>query len=59
MAARDHRQDPCGARGSEVTNCYVSMHVGGSVGRIASGISPIVLEFRVDGMVLGTKDVVH
>ena len=45
--------------GSEVNNCYVSMHVGADVGRIGSGIPIIFLHFSVDGMVLGTNIVVH
>ena len=45
--------------GSEVTNCYVTVHVGGDVGRIAFGISLYSSHYRADGMVFGTKIVVH
>ena len=35
-------------------------HVRGSdVGRIASGITTVFSHFRAEGMVLGTKNVVH
>ena len=46
-------------QGSEVTNCYVNVHDSGNVGRIASGIPPFLSHFCVEGMVLGTKNVVH
>ena len=46
-------------QGSEVTNYYVIVHVGGNVGRIASGISTIISHFHAEGMVLGRKNVVH
>ena len=45
--------------GSEFTNCYVIVHVGGDIGRIVSGISPFFPHLRAEGMVLGTKNVVH
>ena len=45
--------------GSEVTNCYVIVHVGDDVGRIVSVISPFSSHFCTDGIVLGTKNVVH
>ena len=45
--------------GSEFTDCYVIVNVGGDVGRIASGVSPFISHFRVEGMVWDTKYVVH
>ncbi len=48
-----------GHHGSEVTNCYVTVCVGGNVGRIASGIPPFLSHFRAEGMILGTNNVVH
>ena len=47
------------AAGSGVNNCYVMVQVGGAVGRIASVIPPFFSYFRVEGMFLGTKNVVH
>ena len=52
-------QQDAAHEGSEVTDCYVSMQIGAGVGRIASGGSPLRSHFRVEGMVLGTKYVVH
>ncbi len=49
----------CDVKGSEVINCYIIVHFGGDVGRIASGIPPFVLHFRAECMLLGTKNVVH
>ena len=45
--------------GSEVADCYVSMHVDADVERIGSWMPIIFLHFCVDGMVLGTKIMVH
>ena len=60
QAARDQRQDTAHVgpdvyvkrEGSEVTNCYVTVRVGGNVGRIASAISAFVSHFCAEGMVL-------